>query len=132
MDGDMDDVRRPCIWMRWAARILALLWAGFWVWFGLASGIAEGIGVIGTIIHTAMPGLILLASALFAWSKERIGGILLIVEGLIIAIAYPLMTMGHFPILTIIYVLLTMSLPPIVAGILFLISHRRISEAPAP
>jgi len=128
MDDDKAAAKPPFNWMRWNARILALLWAAFWVWFGLASGIAEGAGFIGTIIHTASPGLILLASALLPWWNAKIGGGLLIIEGLIIAIAYPLIFGSRFPVSTVIYVLLTMSLPPLVAGFLFLLNYRLLKR----
>ncbi len=130
----MDQVTQPMIrrinWMRLIARSLAVAWGGFWVWFGLASGISEGIGFMGTLIHTAMPGLILLASAFFAWRWERTGGALLVVEGLIITAAYPLSFGPRFPLATVIFVLLTMALPPIAAGVLFLLDFRRSRPIP--
>jgi len=125
MDNDAADIKPSSMRIGWTARIVALLWGGFWVWFGLASGIAEGAGFIGTIRHTLTPGLILLASALFAWKYEKIGGGLLIVEGLIIAIAYPLLFGSRFPFSTVFFVLLTMAVPPLAAGILFVVNFRR-------
>jgi hypothetical protein len=112
-------------WLLWIARLLALLWGGFWIWYGVASGISEGVGVIGTLRYAAMPGLILLASALFAWKYARTGGFLLIIEGLIIAITYPLIFGSRFPLMTVLLVLLTMATPPILAGLMFLIHHKR-------
>jgi hypothetical protein len=33
------------------ARIIALIWAGWWTLFGLLSGLGEGLDVIGVIRH---------------------------------------------------------------------------------
>ncbi len=117
--------RRRINWLRIIPRSLALAWALFWVWFGAASGISEGVGFFGAVKHTALPGLIFLASALIPWRFPRSGGIILIVEGVLITIAYPIM-FDQFPLTIIMYVLLTMSVPPLLSGILFLLEHRRI------
>lgn len=42
--------------LRFAARIIALLWAGWWTFSGLASGIGEGLDISGILIHTTTPG----------------------------------------------------------------------------
>lgn len=106
-------------WLRYSALILALIWAGWWTFFGLASGIGEGSKPVGVLLHTAAPGLIFLASAVIAWRWERIGAIVLLVEGALILIGYPLL-FRRFPLSTILFVLLTMALPPLVAGCLLL------------
>lgn len=104
--------------MRIGALIVALGWAVFWTWFGLASGISEGLNVIGVIIHTSVPGLVFLGTVALAWKWGLVGGIMLILEGIIIAIGYPLMVGGRFPFETILFILLTMALPPFVSGVL--------------
>jgi len=110
--------------LRYFARTLALLWALLWTLFGLASGFGEGENLTGILIHTAMPGLVFLISALAAWKWEFMGGILLMLEGTAVMIAYPMMA-RHFPISTIIFVLLTMAFPPLIAGFLLLLARRR-------
>jgi hypothetical protein len=110
--------------LRYTGRILALLWALLWVFFGAASGFAEGGGLSGMFVHTAMPGLLFLISALVAFKWEFLGGILLMLEGLAVLIRYPFMARG-FALPTVVFVLLTMALPPIVAGILIFLSRRR-------
>jgi len=120
---------RTTKWMRYAARTLALLWAGWWVFFGLASGLGEGLSPVGILIHTALPGLVFLVSVALAWRWETVGGVVLILEGVFVLIAYPVMTYDHFPLATIIFVLLTMALPPLAAGLLLLISGQK-SKAP--
>jgi hypothetical protein len=119
---------RETKWMRDIARILALVWAGWWTFFGLASGLGEGLDPSGVAIHIAMPGLIFLIVALIAWRWEAIGGILLGLVGLIVLIAYPATTYGRLPPATISFAVLTMALPPLVAGMLFFEGWRRSKE----
>jgi hypothetical protein len=116
--------KRKKKWMRYVAGALALVWAGFWSFFGLASGIGEGLSLGRVLAHTTMPGLIFLASAVVAWRTHVIGAAVLLIEGLVVLIAYPIMTYHHFPYSTIVFVLLTMALPPLVAGFLFISSAR--------
>jgi hypothetical protein len=117
-------------WMRYAGLTLALLWAGFWSYFGLASGIGEKLTPVGVFLHTAMPGLIFLATAAIAWRWEQAGSILLLVEGMIVLIGYPIMFHSRFPRQTIIFVLLTMALPPLLAGWLLLLDWHKSKTPP--
>lgn len=111
-------------WVRWTARFIAVGWALFWVWFGLASGIGEGLEPLGVLLHATFPGLIFLLFALLIWRWEWLGGAMLVLSGIVVAIAYP-MTFGvRFPVATVVFVLLTMALPPFIAGVLALINWR--------
>ena len=65
---------RTTKWMRYVARALALIWAGWWTFFGLASGLAEGLSPAGVLLHATLPGLIFLVSAVITWRWEAIGG----------------------------------------------------------
>jgi hypothetical protein len=114
---------KPINWLRFMARSLSLMWAGWWTFFGLASGIHEGLSPCGVLIHTTKPGLIFLVSAAFAFCRPMSGGILLIVEGIFIMVAYPLIVRDTSPILTISFILVTMALPALLAGFLFILSH---------
>jgi len=112
-------------WMRWIARVLSLLCGAWWTFFGVASGLAEGLDPVGILIHAAVPGLILLISALIAWRWERVGGALLALEGLVVLVGYPLLVRGRFPISTVVFMLLTMAAPLLIPGLLFLVTWRR-------
>ena len=112
-------------WMRYAAGALTLVWAGFWSFFGLASGIGEGLRPMAVLVHTTLPGLIFVASAVVAWRTHVIGAVVLLIEGLVVLIGYPVMNYHHFPFSTIVFVLVTMALPPLVAGFLFISSSTR-------
>ncbi len=108
------------MWLRNIALCLALLWAGWWTFFGLASGFGERLSLVGVVVHTAVPGIVFLASALAAWRWTVVGGIVLLIEGLLVLIIYPIMVAGRFPKATIAFVLLTMAVPPLLAGCLLL------------
>jgi len=112
-------------WMHYAAGVLSLVWAGFWSFFGLASGIGEGLSPLAVLVHATLPGLIFLASAIVAWRTQMIGAAVLLIEGLVVLIGYPVMTYHHFPFSTIVFVTLAMALPPLVAGFLFISSSTR-------
>jgi len=116
-------------WKRYVAGALALAWAAWWSFFGLASGISEGLSPGAVVLHMTVPGLIFFASAVLAWRTGVIGGAVLALEGLAVLIAYPLMTYHQFPFSTIVVVILTMSLPPLVAGLLFIAHCRKIQHS---
>jgi hypothetical protein len=64
-------------------------------------------------------------TALVAWRWPVAGGLLLLAEGLFVAVAYPLTFGRRFPIFTTIMVWLTMALPPAMAGALLLVDRHR-------
>ena len=110
---------------KYIARIIALVWAGWWVFFGLASGIGEGLDPIGVVIHTAVPGLIFLVLAIIAWLRQDIGGALLVLAGLVIMVIYPLMARGSLSVSTILVTMSMLALPPLIAGGLCLACWRQ-------
>lgn len=111
-------------WRCWTARILALLWGLYWVWFGVSVwGLGQARGA-GLVMAVAWPGLVFLVSAIVAWRWQTVGAIVLLAEGALTAIAYPLAA-RNMPVRTLVFLLLLMSLPPLVAGALFLVSRRR-------
>jgi hypothetical protein len=112
-------------WPRYAARALALAWACFWLYFGLASGLSERLSLLGVLRHAAIPGGVFLITALIAWRWQAPGAALLILEGLVVLIAYPAVFGPRFPLSTVLFVLLLMAVPPILAGILLLAGGRR-------
>jgi hypothetical protein len=114
--------------LRYGARALILVWAGWWTYFGVACGIGEGMSPAGIFMHS-LPGLIFLVVAGIAWRWERVGGVMLILIGLLICIGYPVMTHGRFPQLTIIIVELTFGLPPLVGGCLLLARRRSVGAS---
>lgn len=124
---------------RWVARVLSILWAFwaiFWTWFVLANFTGEGeffSKAVSTIIMIIF-ALMFMGAAIIAsvWGKEALGGGVLLVDGVlmiasIIIVAYLTGSPRDFfrlPWLNAL-ALFTMVLPPLVAGFLFLICHRR-------
>jgi hypothetical protein len=111
--------------MRPLAWTLIVVVTAFWLWFGIASAVAERLGAMNWLGHLVVPGGVFVVTALVAWRWPVAGALLLIAEGLFIAIAYPLTFGRRFPIFTTIMVWLTMAAPPLVAGALLLADRRR-------
>ena len=112
-------------WLHYIALGLLLLWSGFWIFWGVASGIYEEPGNIVYIVLHATPGLVFLASTIIAFRWSVVGGIILLIEGFIVLIGYPILAhRGAFQNPTIVPVIITMALPPIICGILFIAIRR--------
>jgi hypothetical protein len=125
----------PVRWMRWTARLLSVpwaVWALFWMWFILINYLNEGLipqAVYIIIIATVF--LMFVGAAVIAsvWGKEAFGGGVLLLDGVLI------MGFGtlapHSPMLIerdlggTVLLLSSCVLPPLVAGYLFLVCHRR-------
>ncbi len=105
---------RTTKWMRYIARVLVLIWAGWWAFFGLVSGAGEGLRGVLTNAPNALPGLVFLVSTAIVWRWEAIGGVALLICGLF--------ALFFFHIGKNLFLLLTTVLPPLVAGFLFLVS----------
>jgi len=81
---------------------------------------SEGLSPLGILVHALFPGLLFLASALLAWRRATTGSWLLLGEGLLVAIAYPLV-MRNMPPPTVVFIMITMALPPAVSGLILLL-----------
>jgi len=99
----------------------------FWLWFGIGSAYVERSGPFNWLMHILVPGGIFILSTLVAWRWEGIGGALLVLEG-IVALGFIVRTFlwGRFTTTsTLVLMCLTLGLPPLAAGILFLIAWQR-------
>jgi hypothetical protein len=115
---------KPVSVMRWIGRIVAIGWAGWWSFFGVASFLSEPFSANALIVIIVFC-LIFAFSAAIPWFWEPVGSFVLLIEGGLVMIVYPLVTWGHMPFTTIAFVLVTMALPPVIAGVLLLLSWRR-------
>lgn len=110
-------------WQRSTARILMIIAIVFWLWFGIGSAYVERGGPVNWLMHILVPGGIFVLSTLVAWRWQGIGGALLVLEGIaalgFIVRAFP---WGRFTTSTLVLMCLTLGLPPLAAGILFLLS----------
>jgi len=98
----------------------------FWLWFGIGSAYVENAGLFNWLMHILVPGGIFILSTLVAWRWEGIGGALLALEGLA-ALGFIVRTFlwGRFTASTLLLMCLTLGLPPLAAGILFLLCWQR-------
>ena len=94
------------------ARVMALVWALWWLLAGLADGAVAGYNTLDSLLQSATPGLVLLATALIAWRWERLGGTLLALAGTFLPLAF------RFTVTPV--EILTLSLPPMLAGFMLL------------
>lgn len=109
-------------WLRRIARLLVLIWGIWWTIFGFASGPSEHLILLGFPMHSSLPGLIFLVSALLPWHWEFAGGVFLMLSSIAGFLIFGLLmdTWGSFPVGTQVFILLTLLLPPFIAGVLFL------------
>ena len=119
-------------WQRSTARVLMIIAIVFWLWFGIGSAYVERGSLLNWLMHTPVPGgtFILSLSTLVAWRWEGVGGALLALEG-IVALGFitGAFLWGSFTASTLVLMCLTLGLPPLAAGILFLICWRQSAAA---
>jgi hypothetical protein len=108
--------------MRKFALILASIWALWWFYFGLVSGAEEGI--IDNALN-AIPGLIFVISVIIAWRWQKPGGIVLLVEGIILLFGYPRLAYGRTTWGVIGVVVLMLALPALLSGFLLLTQKKK-------
>jgi hypothetical protein len=106
--------------LRIAARALTLAWSGWWIFFALAAAFSPPHSP--QFPWVALAAVLLWAvSALLPWRREREGGALLLLEGIVLFVAN--FTFFQNPPMTRLFLLLTLALPPLLAGAMFLALH---------
>ncbi len=110
--------------MRRTATVLMLAIIAFWLWFGIASSMGERLGIANWIAHLLLPGGLLLGILALARRWPASGGVILALAGLLVCVGYPLTVGQRFPIETSVFVVLLMGVPPLLAGVLFVVSER--------
>ncbi len=122
-------------WMRFLARVITGLWAGFWIFFAVVSSANDfdtrGAGSLGGLLIPLAFTAVLLLLAFTAWRWERVGRIALPVAGLAAFIAYPIAA-KNFPVSTKMFVVAVLGLPPLSAGILLIATGRIDSGSGIP
>jgi len=108
------------------ARTLALSWAGFWTFFFVAESAAWHTPVSVALLWLGL-GLLFVVLALVAWRWEMTGGLLLIAVGLTIGVAYPIWAPPYLPVASQVLTTVVCAVPPVVAGILFLMHRRNLA-----
>jgi hypothetical protein len=109
------------------AHVLALLWAVFWLFVFVAESL-----VWSTPALVAAPwvgvGLLFVILALAPLRWEVVGGVLLVVVGLLIGVAYAIWAPPGLPLAGRVITIVVLSGPPLVAGILFLRHHGALTR----
>lgn len=119
----------------WAPRILGLTAIGFISMFALDS-FEAGQPLTTQLLHFAqhlIPSFILLALLALAWKWEKSGGIAFITIGLLFSPLVYMLNHGrnHFSVAQSLLVVLIITVPFIITGALFLLSHSKRSTATA-
>lgn len=124
MDDERDNNRLAAKWLRWMARGIGTLAAGFWLLAGTAAGIAGSDPF--SIEAAVLTALIITSSVVvaLAWWRERIGGALVLACGAGYSV-FAYIASGHNRALA---VLIT-GVPLLIAGGLFLASWRMSRRA---
>ena len=106
-----------------SARVVALLWAAFWLLFFVVESIAPDVPV-RVMLGWIGAGSAFLLLALAPWWRERMGGFLLVGAGVILWFAYT--AWGPVQLTAAMRATTTMifAAPPVVAGVLFLVHSR--------
>ena len=113
-------------WQRSMARVLMTITIVFWLWFGIGSAYAENAGLFNWLMHILVPGGIFILSTLVAWRWEGIAGALLALEGLsALSFIVRAFLLENLTASGLMLMCLTLGLPPLAAGILFLVCWQR-------
>jgi len=109
--------------MAWTLIVIAIV---FWLWFGIGSAYVEKGGAFNWLMHILVPGGVFILSALAAWRWERIGGGLLLLEG-IVALGFIVRAflLGRLTASSMMLMCLTLALPPLTAGTLLLLGWQQ-------
>ena len=110
-------------WMQYCALALALLWAAWWVFFETAEAVSSH--EFGQAIIFAV---VMLGPVAVAWKWPAAGGALLVLVSVVAIAMFTPMWIHRFNFWMIVGLFAMMPLPPLVAGVLFLLSsHKRVS-----
>ena len=111
------------------ARLLALAWALFWLFFFVAESLAWNTPLKIMAAWVGL-GLLFLSIALLSWTRRTVGGLLLIVAGASLGVAYPIWAPEGLSLTVRAITTVVFGGPPLLAGVLLLrTTHRRLRSA---
>jgi hypothetical protein len=116
--------------MVFIARVLALLWALFWLFFFIAESLAWRTPPLVTAPWVSV-GLLFVILALMPPRWEVTGGVLLVVVGMLLGVAYAIWAPPGLSPASRVITIVVLSGPPPGSGIILLRHHRCLSPAPA-
>jgi hypothetical protein len=105
------------------ARTLAVLWAAFWLFVFTVESLVWRTPLRLMLVWVAL-GLLfgLLAAVARRW--ESVGGALLLLMGMVVGAGYAMSYPAQLAVWSVILTTTVLSVPPLVAGALFLLHHR--------
>ena len=119
----------------WTARILCILAILFISLFALDSVSSERTfwQNATALIMSLIPSFVLLAALIIAWKWEKTGGIILTIIGLALSIFVFILNYkrNHFSVANSLKNALILTIPFILVGILFILSHYRKKKEPS-
>ncbi len=120
--------------LRWTPRIvciLAILFVSMFALDAFAPGLTVWQQLAAFFIHL-IPSFVLLALLIIAWKWELTGGIVFIIIGLLLSFPIFLRNyrMNHSILMSLV-IILAITFPFVLAGVLFVLSHR-LSKRNAP
>jgi hypothetical protein len=115
--------------LKWLPRIICILAILFISMFSL-DAFAPGLTLwqqLGAFMIHNIPSFVLLAFLIFAWKRELTGGIIFIILGFILSLLVYLLNhyRNHFSVGRSLGIVAMITLPFVVAGILFIMSYYR-------
>jgi hypothetical protein len=105
------------------ARLISNLWAASWISLGVASGISQGLTFVRILFDLIISGLFFALLQFLARRREMLGGLLLLLIGVILTVGFPTLS-RHLHGNALASVILTLALPPLVAGIMYMMDWR--------
>jgi len=112
--------------LRYAALAVGAAWACWWVFFATAEAISSGRQLVPAMIFF----VVMFGALVLAWKWPLAGATLFFLEGVTSIFMYLPMWWRRFGLGGTLLMFAWMPLPPIAAGILLLISSRRLSAGP--
>lgn len=121
-------------WLRRLGLGVGFIWVSLWTIFIAASAWGEGFGPLTSEAVTASVILTLGVLALWiglaiAWRREVTGGALMLIAGHATMMGYTLAAAGRVTAAGITVIVLTLGAPPLVAGLMLLVSGRLARKA---
>jgi hypothetical protein len=132
MDDPVASTTPSTNWVRVIARVLSACWAGFWVLFllfNLAAGLTARSRTPlhwGGVLLIGVGLIVVTVPTLLAWSRERIGGLVLVAVGLACVVFGIVRPPGRLSGAGLVEAVLMQAIFPVVAGILFLVCRRKV------
>ncbi|MFQ5630962.1 MAG: hypothetical protein ACE5I1_19500, partial [bacterium] len=105
-------------------RLISICWASFWILFGFNAVLEESQGLSYSLYQTTIPGFFFLGSSIIAWMHRKVGGTILLIEGMAILVFFPVMAVRYLPPFEIFLACMLLSIPPFIASYFFLRRYR--------